>query len=582
MAKKKKSNATNAARLLESSISPIVEIKYPEPLFTIAAHPTKPILLSGLATGHIYCSTYDADILEEAQSTKREKLSLLEKEAFKTGKIAHINRSVSQLKQKWWTVIEDNADIPDGSNIVNNWKTKRHKGSCRSAIFDPLENSLGENIYSVGTDHIIKKANTETGKVLSKATISEHYSDKNDAITKLVHSTSHPFLLSGTENGDVLVYDSNNMASNQLKFNVSKAHDDSINHILPMPAVSAYHYLTLGSTTLSHIDIRKGIITQSDDQEDELLSMCFASDHVNDNKNDTVLVSHGEGIVTIWKNSKNRLMDQLSRIKVNKEASIDAIIPTMNCDDGEMVDSVWCGDSEGLLHRINYKKGKVVETRVHSSAAGKHGPADEVGILDIDYDYRLISAGMDSLKIWSNQEETLNSDSDDSDSDDSDSDIGSNDSEDSDSDDDDVAINNKIEDEVNDFSPDSDSETGNDDLDENLEDVADSDSNEDQIENVTDEEHQLSDTELPTKSLQIIRKKRFNVPEISNKTNINKKVVDINKLTKEQSTKKADEEPEETEEPDKKKQKLKAKQMSTKQIKNMQKHEHGIRRFDDL
>ncbi|CUM52645.1 unnamed protein product [Debaryomyces tyrocola] len=573
MAKKKKSNATNAARLLESSVSPIVELKYPEPLFTIAAHPTKPILLSGLATGHIYCSTYDADILEEAQSTKRERLSLLEKEAFKTGKIAHINRSVSQLKQKWWTVIEDNTDIPDGSNIVNNWKTKRHKGSCRSAIFDPLENSLGENIYSVGTDHIIKKANTETGKVLSKATISEHYSDKNDAITKLVHSTSHPFLLSGTENGDVLVYDSNNMASNQLKFNVSKAHDDSINHILPIPAVSAYHYLTLGSTTLSHIDIRKGIITQSDDQEDELLSMCFASDHVNDNKNDTVLVSHGEGIVTIWKNSKNRLMDQLSRIKVNKDASIDAIIPTMNCDDGEMVDSVWCGDSEGLLHRINYKKGKVVETRVHSSAAGKHGPADEVGILDIDYDYRLISAGMDSLKIWSNQEEILNSDSDDSDSD-----IAS---ADSDSDDSDVDNITNIEDEVNDFSPDSDSENGNDVLDEKL-DVADSDSNEDQFEDVSGEELQLSDTEQPTKSLQIIRKKRFNVPEISNKTNINKKVVDINKLTKEQSIKNADEESEEPEEPNKKKQKLKAKQMSTKQIRNMQKHEHGIRRFDDL
>lgn len=566
MAKKKKSNATNAARLLESSVSPIVELKYPEPLFTVAAHPTKPILLSGLATGHIYCSSYDADKLEEDQSTRREKLSLLEKEAFKTGKIANINKSVSQLKQKWWTVIEDNTEIPDCLNIVNNWKTKRHKGSCRSAIFDPLENSLGENIYSVGTDHIIKKANTETGKVVTKATISDHYSEKKDAITKLAHSTSHPFLLSGTENGDVLVCDSNNMASNQLKFNVSKAHDDSINHILPMPSVSAYHYLTLGSTTLSHIDIRKGIITQSDDQEDELLSMCFASDHVNDNKNDTVLVSHGEGIVTIWKNSKNRLMDQLSRIKVNKDASIDAIIPTMNCDDGEMVDSVWCGDSEGLLHRINYKKGKVVETRVHSSAGGKYGAADEVGILDIDYDYRLISAGMDSLKIWSNQEEVLNSDIDDSDSD-SDIDSDANDH-------DDIPLNEDSED----ASDDSDGDNGNDSLEEILQDVALSDSNDDDIENDSDVEQ--VDKEEPTKPLQIVRKKRFNVPEISNKTNINKKVIDINKLTKEQSTK--EDYDEDTEEPNKKKQKLKPKQMSTKQIRNMQKHEHGIRRFDDL
>lgn len=575
MAKKKKSNSSNAARLLESSTSPILEVKYSEPLFTVAAHPQRPILLTGLATGHIYCSTYDADKLEEKQSTQREQLSLLEKEAFKTGKIASINKSVSQLKQKWWTVIEDNAEITEGMNVVNNWKTKRHKGSCRSAIFDPLESSLGENIYSVGTDHIIKKANTETGKVLSKVTISDHYSDKKDAVTKLAHSTSHPFLLSGTENGDVLVFDSNNMGSNQLKFNVSKAHDDSINHILPMPAVSAYHYLTLGSTTLSHIDIRKGIITQSDDQEDELLSMCFGSEFTNDNKNDTVLVSHGEGIITIWKNSKNKLMDQLSRIKVNKDASIDAIVPTMNCEDDEMAASVWCGDSEGLLHRVNYKKGKVVETRVHSSSVGKYGAADEVGMLDIDYDYRLISAGMDSLRIWSNQED-LNSDHDESDdSSDSDDDDDSDDSADSDNNSD---INN--DNQSSDDEGDSASDLSESDNDQDDHSDAESDPNDSSGLNVPaesgDESGDESDEE-PEKPLNIIRKKRA-IPEISNKTNINRKVIDINKLTKDQASK--DEEI--TEEPTKKKQKQKATQLSTKQIRNMQKHEHGIRRFDDL
>lgn len=571
MAKKKKSNSSNAARLLESSTSPILEVKYSEPLFTVAAHPQRPILLTGLATGHVYCSTYDADKLEEKQSTQREQLSLLEKEAFKTGKIASINKSVSQLKQKWWTVIEDNAEITEGMNVVNNWKTKRHKGSCRSAIFDPLESSLGENIYSVGTDHIIKKANTETGKVLSKVTISDHYSDKKDAVTKLAHSTSHPFLLSGTENGDVLVFDSNNMGSNQLKFNVSKAHDDSINHILPMPAVSAYHYLTLGSTTLSHIDIRKGIITQSDDQEDELLSMCFGSEFTNDNKNDTVLVSHGEGIITIWKNSKNKLMDQLSRIKVNKDASIDAIVPTMNCEDDEMAASVWCGDSEGLLHRVNYKKGKVVETRVHSSSVGKYGAADEVGMLDIDYDYRLISAGMDSLRIWSNQED-LNSDHDESDdSSDSDDDDDSDDSADSENDSD---INNDKQ--SSDDEGDSANDLSESDNDQDDHSDAESDPNDSNGLNVPAESGDESDEE-PEKPLNIIRKKRA-IPEISNKTNINRKVIDINKLTKDQASK--DEEI--TEEPTKKKQKQKATQMSTKQIRNMQKHEHGIRRFDDL
>ena len=50
---------------------------------------------------------------------------------------------------------------------------------------------------------------------------------------------------------------------------------------------------------------------------------------------------------------------------------------------------VWCGDSEGLLHRINYKRGRVVETRLHSVAKGKHGAVDGmefwISILIIDW-----------------------------------------------------------------------------------------------------------------------------------------------------------------------------------------------------
>lgn len=411
MAKKKKSNSLEAALELESGVSPIVEVAFTDPLFSLAAHPTKPILLSGLGTGHLYCHSYDAEMLESAASAAKEKLELTEKGVAK--------RLVSQLQKKWWKIVEDHKEIPVGSGVTTNWKTKRHKGSCRSVIFDVLENSVGELLYSVGTDHIIKKAATETGKVTAKSEITPHYGGVKDAITTMALSPTHPFLLAGTENGHVLVFDSNELSSNKLKFNLSEMHEDAINKILPMPAISAYHYLSLGSTTLSHIDIRKGIITQSDDQADELLSMCFATDYVNDNQNDTLLVSHGEGIVTLWRNSTNRFMDQLSRVKVNKNASIDAIVPTMNAGDDDLKDSVWCGDSEGLLHRVNYKKGKVVETRVHSSKGGTLG--DEVGGLDIDYDYRLVSSGMDGLKIWSGQtQEDLEGESDFSDSDDSD------------------------------------------------------------------------------------------------------------------------------------------------------------------
>lgn len=547
---KKKSKLASAVSSLESSISPIVEVKFKDPLFSLAAHPTRPLLATGLATGHLFCVQYDAEKLEEKCRERREKLSLMEKEAFKNGKISSITRSVSQLKSKWWTIVEEHTDIPSDYDIVTKWKTKRHKGSCRSVIFDPLENSVGENLYSVGTDHIIKKANTETGKVISKVTTSDHYNSK-DAITKLSHSTSHPFLLAGTENGHVLVYDSSNLGSAQLKFKVTEAHEDSVNDILPMPTISSYHYLTLGSTTLSHIDIRKGIITQSDDQADELLSMCYASDNVTGNQNDTVLIGHGEGIVTIWKNSKNNYMDQLSRIKVNKNASIDAIISTMNCDNDDMTNSVWCGDSDGLLHRINYKKGKVVETRVHSSMSGKYGAIDEVGILDIDYDYRLISAGMESLKIWSNVTEEdaeveSASESEESDDDSDDSDDSASDSF-SDSDDNEVNEDEEVKEEE-----------------------------EEKTEASGDESSQWEDTEgsdaAENAEVTITRKKGF-MPNIKPK----KRLIDLNKLTRKETE---EEDPEEAEEPSKKKPKVK--KLSAKQLKNAQAHEHGIRKFDGL
>lgn len=384
---------------IDTSVSlttPLLEVNFSEPLFTTAAHPTEPIILSGLGTGDIFAYRYDLDKLRDYREGK--KYENLQQKSLK-----NFEGSNTGASRKYWTTVDDHTDT-EAKGIVTLWKTKRHKGSCRSVIFDPLESSLGAYVYSVGKDHIIKKAQTETGKVVSKASAFQSYSDERDAITYLTHSSTHPFLLSGTENGDVLVFDSSRLSSDKLRFDVRRAHDDAVTCILPMPTVSAYHYLCLGSTTLSHIDIRKGVISQSDDQEDELLSMCYSNECIDSHNNDCVLVGHGEGILSIWKKSKNNFTDQLSRIKVNKNASIEAVLPTMS-DDDDNNDCVWCGDSDGLLHRVNFKKGKTVETRMHSAASGKLGVTDEVTMLDLDYQYSLISAGMDSLKIWSSPEE---------------------------------------------------------------------------------------------------------------------------------------------------------------------------------
>ncbi|WPK24965.1 hypothetical protein PUMCH_002264 [Australozyma saopauloensis] len=419
---RKKGSKTSGLEDSESAITPILEISQSEPLFTAAAHPSKPIIATGLGTGHVFCYSYDDEELQEIVDNKR--AAFLKKNDSDDVR-------VSLLKKKWWVNEKDHSNMGSDSPVTINWKTKRHKGSCRSVTFDVLENSVGEHLYSVGTDHMIKKAMTETGKVVAKTDFSSHLGEeKADEVTTVAASTTHPFLLAGTEDGNVLVFDSNKLSSPELKFRCDKMHEDAVSKILPMPAISAYHYLSLGSTVLSHIDIRKGIITQSDDQSDELLSMCYPTEYMYEKKNDTVIVGHGEGIVTLWKNSTNCFMDQLSRVKVNKNASIDTLIAPMNAGDPNLLDSIWCGDSDGLIHRINYKRGKVVERRAHSYLSSKMGLTDEVSGLDIDYQYRLISSGMESLKIWSAQtEEDLKNESnseDDSDSDsDSDSDLDS-------------------------------------------------------------------------------------------------------------------------------------------------------------
>jgi len=56
------------------------------------------------------------------------------------------------------------------SCIETAWRTRRHKGSCRSLCFS----HDGEHLISAGTDGLVKVATTETGQVHGKIAVLLH------------------------------------------------------------------------------------------------------------------------------------------------------------------------------------------------------------------------------------------------------------------------------------------------------------------------------------------------------------------------------------------------------------------------
>jgi hypothetical protein len=111
-------------------------------LFAQALHPREPVLSVGLATGHVQTlrlpSDLDAD--ENDEGDKR-------------------------------TSIGSNDSRRGRGQIATQWRTRRHKVSCRTLGFS----ADGATLYSGGGDAIVKAACAETGQVDSKIVVANPY-----------------------------------------------------------------------------------------------------------------------------------------------------------------------------------------------------------------------------------------------------------------------------------------------------------------------------------------------------------------------------------------------------------------------
>jgi WD40 repeat protein len=365
-------------------------------LFAQDIHPTESVLAVGLSTGHVQClripNFEDSDKQNGVNGT-------------------HRNGGRSSTSS-------------DGcAEITTSWRTRRHKGSCRTLGFS-LD---GTTLYSSGTDGIIKAASAETGRVSSKALVPANryvlsnstmlfrdfemltpmQSETNESdFPSLLQPLTPQTLLLGTDSGALHLFDLRADATfaSARPAKTYFPHDEYVSSITLLPpsdaSTSGYSkaWVSTGGSTLSVTDVRKGVLKRSEDQEEELLSSTYVRGFAKKGTSvgEKVVVGDGAGVLTLWE--RGVWDDQDERIVLSRQLNDQGVnsvncvvaIPSEIAGNGKMLAA---GLENGSIATVQLGPNKVL-------GALRHHDTDGVAHVNFDVEGRMISGGGNVVKLW--------------------------------------------------------------------------------------------------------------------------------------------------------------------------------------
>lgn len=426
-------------------------------IFTQAIHPTLPILSVGLSSGHIQTYRLPSELAPTPTLTTPPTANNTTKPQPSTPSLSSTNGTTSAPPSALTPPHTSRRTSGAGFDIIETlWRTRRHKGSCRSLVYS-LD---GYTLFSAGSDGVLKAADTHTGRVHSKIIAPVDPHTKLPEVPSVICVLSPKALLLGTDVGGVHVYDlspsrlpstptltANSNSKSQptmpgphlrsLSAHPSASYrphvtpeephfSESITSLTALPPSAASSsgtsraWVSTAGGCVAVTDLRRAVLSCSADQGDVLLSsVCVGGvggggvggsgngkrkvGMLNGNGatagEEKVLVGGANVSMTVWergdmRDRKGTVVVQRDGGGLKDESTIDCIAAVPH----SRRIAVGLGDGKIVFVLLKGRGGEIVDSVGHDEMN-----AEGVTTLGFDLEGRMISGGGTTVKIWQPQ-----------------------------------------------------------------------------------------------------------------------------------------------------------------------------------